>query len=40
MARRVLLILAEFFLIVATIGIIVATWLPIDGFRTWLTRVL
>jgi hypothetical protein len=34
---RSLLILVEILLITSIISIIVATWLPIDRFRHWLT---
>ena len=37
MARKLLPILAEAVLILTTLGLIVACWLPIDRFRHWLT---
>ncbi|HZZ42712.1 MAG TPA: hypothetical protein VFE58_07220 [Tepidisphaeraceae bacterium] len=39
MTKRLLLIFAEGLLILITIGLIAATWMPIDAFRAWLTRI-
>jgi hypothetical protein len=36
---RSLLILVEILLVLSIIGIIVATWLPIDRFRHWLQTI-
>jgi hypothetical protein len=36
--RRALPILTEVILVICIIGIIVATWLPIEAFRTWLSH--
>lgn len=33
---RSLLILVEVILILTVLGLIIATWLPIDRFRNWL----
>lgn len=38
MARKALTIFAELLLVVTIIGLLVATWLPIQSFRDWLTR--
>ena len=39
MARRILPILVEAALILATLALIVACWLPIDAFRHWLAAL-
>lgn len=36
---RSLLILLEILLVISIIGIIIATWLPIDRFRNWLAHL-
>jgi hypothetical protein len=36
---RSLLILVEILLILTTLALITATWLPIDRFRHWLTQL-
>jgi hypothetical protein len=40
MAKRIAIILLEAALILCTAGLIVATCLPIDRFRSWLQSLL
>jgi hypothetical protein len=39
MTNRITLIFIEALLIITTIALIVANWLPIDRFRHWLAGV-